>query len=97
MEVHGKGQKDGGKEGVFEGDGFKSMENFSELEKQSEAGPSEGTGDAAFTRKTRIQTVLGGELEERSVTLPDIKLEGLTNDKYHKAAGGSDIPMTYGF
>lgn len=76
-------------------DGFKAMEKF-----DATSGHFDGsvgtTDDPTYTKTTKLQRVLGGETVETFVKLPGFNGEGLSNAEYHKAAGGSDIPMTYG-
>jgi hypothetical protein len=74
---------------------FKKMEDFDTIRAHYD-GTVGKTDDPTYTRKTVIQVVNGGHTMEKTASLPSYEGKGLSNDDYHKAAGGGDIPMTYG-
>jgi hypothetical protein len=85
---------------MFEGDPgtnsgpFKKMETWEGIEGHYD-GSIGATEDPTTTKTTRMQLALGGMLSEKTTKMPDYNGQGLSNEKYHSAAGGGDIPMTY--
>lgn len=95
----GSAPKDGDE--LFEGDPgtnsgpFKKMETWDAIEGHYDGAIGQ-TEDPTTTKTTRMQLALGGVISEKMAKTPDYDGKGLSNEKYHDAAGGSDIPMTYG-